>query len=285
MDEHLLHNPTEKVLFLRVGPRRDHLIKIVDEGRQHLPVDGRQLQPCPPSFQIPLLGFQPNQPSIEVPNLLAAELGLQRPCFECVEITVNGPLGLRHLVLEPGDLFLQVWFRGNKPLVGLFPDPRDKRFVPEHGLDVLKDRCFDVVRPTVILIALTSVPALAAEVVREPAILLVSADPNHVTLAPGALNDPGEQTLIAVVEPAATQTFGAILQDSFGLVVEDLRYDGLVGALVDRIPPADLADIDGAFDDMENDPLVPRMTGPLPVTGPVKHVANRVAGPASRTRT
>ena len=62
----------------------------------------------------------------------------------------------------------------------------------------------------------------AAEVVGVPLLLLMSADAYHVAATAGALDDPCQQALVPVVEPAARQVLRALLQDVLRLLEEVL---------------------------------------------------------------
>ena len=88
MHEHLLHQPVEKVLFLWVGPFRHNLLEVDQQGCKHLLVDSRQLQTLPPSLQLSLLGLQFLQPCAQIPDFLIADLGLQCPRLERLEVAV-----------------------------------------------------------------------------------------------------------------------------------------------------------------------------------------------------
>lgn len=62
MNKHLLHLVVEKVLIIWVGSFVHDFLEVVEEAPEHLPVDGRKLQPLPPGLERPLFTLQLLQP-------------------------------------------------------------------------------------------------------------------------------------------------------------------------------------------------------------------------------
>ncbi|HEX9728347.1 MAG TPA: hypothetical protein VGA37_07590 [Gemmatimonadales bacterium] len=275
MDQHLLHQPVEEVLLLRVRAFGHDPLEVLHEGREHVPVDGRQLQPLPPGLEVALLGLQLLQPGAQVPDLLVAELRFQRPRLERLEVAVHGRLGLRGLRLDLPDLLLQNRLLGAEPLVRLRPDAGHELLVPEHRLDVLGDRRFQELGPHVVLLAVVVVEALRADVVRDVDALLVAAASEHVALAARALDDAGKEPLVAVVPLASLQVLVPFLEDLVRLLEEHLRYERVVLALVEHLAPADLAHVDRILEHVEDDAPAPLPAVAVPVAGLVELVADR----------
>ncbi|MDQ7829055.1 MAG: hypothetical protein QN195_11185 [Armatimonadota bacterium] len=275
MDQHLLHQPVEEVLLLRGRPLGHDPLEVLDEGDQHLPVDGRQLQPFPPRLEVALLALQLLQAGAEVADLLVAEFGRQGPRLEGLEVAVHRRLCLGGLRLDLPDLLLQDRLLGPEPLVRLRPDACHELLVAEHRLDVLGDRRLQELGPHVLLLAVVVVEALRADVVRDVDALLVAPAAEHVALAAGALDDAREEPLVAVVPLAALEVLVPLLEHLVRLLEEYLRHERVVLPLVEDLAPADLPHVDRVLEHVEDDAPAPLPAVAVPVSGLVELVADR----------
>ncbi len=276
MNEDLLHQTAEKVLLLWVRSLGHHILEVIHKGCQHLPVDGGDLQTLASLLQVPLLIRELFCPSVEIIDLLRADLGLHRLRLEGLEVAVNGGPRLRDLGLDTCDFTVHTRLLSTETAVGLLPDSSHELFITEHPLHVLEDCALKKVGTHVVLVAVLDVPAFTAEVIGVLPVLLVSADTHHVALAPRTLDDAGQQALVVVVESASLQVRDALPHDFLGLLEEDLRDDAIVVPLVDHLVPAQLPDVDRVLDHVEDHPFVPLLAAALPVAGLVHLVADRV---------
>jgi len=96
-----------------------------------------------------------------------------------------------------------------------------------------------------------------------------------VALAPRALDDAGQEAVVAVVPSTAGGLLVPFLEDLVRLLEEDIGHQRVMLAFIQDLPPADLAQIGGVLEHVEDDAPAPLLAVPVPMARLVELLADR----------